>query len=66
MILFGERSLKSATAQFVSHYLKERNHQGLEIGLENLRMMASGIVLEESAATAVGPIEDLRRPVPDG
>ena len=30
MILFGERSLKSATGQFVSHYLKERSHQGLE------------------------------------
>ncbi len=30
MILFGEGALRTATAQFVSHYLNERNHQGLE------------------------------------
>jgi hypothetical protein len=30
MIVFGERSLKSATAQSVSRYLTERNHQGLK------------------------------------
>jgi transposase InsO family protein len=29
MILFGERALRTAIVQFVSHYLKERNHQGL-------------------------------------
>ena len=29
MILFGERALRTAISQFVSHYLKERNHQGL-------------------------------------
>jgi hypothetical protein len=29
MILFGEGALRTATSQFVSHYLKERNHQGL-------------------------------------
>ena len=29
MILFGERALRTAVSQFVSHYLKERNHQGL-------------------------------------
>ena len=29
MILFGEGALRTATSQFVTHYLKERNHQGL-------------------------------------
>jgi len=29
MILFGEGALRTTTSQFVSHYLKERNHQGL-------------------------------------
>jgi hypothetical protein len=29
MILFGEGALRTATSQFVSHYLKEHNHQGL-------------------------------------
>ena len=29
MILFGERALRSAVSEFVSRYLKERNHQGL-------------------------------------
>ena len=30
MILFGEGALRTAIAQFVAHYLKERNHQGLD------------------------------------
>lgn len=29
MILFGERSLRKAIAEFVAHYHLERNHQGL-------------------------------------
>jgi putative transposase len=29
MILFGESSLRRAAHEFVAHYLKERNHQGL-------------------------------------
>ena len=29
MILFGERSLKTAIRNFVAHYRSERNHQGL-------------------------------------
>jgi transposase InsO family protein len=29
MILFGEGALRTAISHFVSHYLKERNHQGL-------------------------------------
>ena len=29
MIRFGEGALRTATSQFVSHYLRERNHQGL-------------------------------------
>ena len=29
MILFGEGALRTAVSQFVIHYLKERNHQGL-------------------------------------
>ena len=30
MILFGERSLKGAIREFVLHYHRERNHQGLD------------------------------------
>ena len=29
MILFGEGSVRKATAEFVAHYHRERNHQGL-------------------------------------
>lgn len=29
LILFGEGALRTAVSQFVCHYLKERNHQGL-------------------------------------
>ena len=29
MILFGERSLRRAGDEFVEHYRRERNHQGL-------------------------------------
>jgi putative transposase len=29
MILFGESSLRKAIHQFVEHYHRERNHQGL-------------------------------------
>ena len=29
MILFGEVALRTAISEFLSHYLKERNHQGL-------------------------------------
>src|SRR3954469_496084 len=29
LILFGERSLRTAAREFVVHYLKERHHQGL-------------------------------------
>jgi transposase InsO family protein len=29
MVLFGERSLQTAVANFLSHYHEERNHQGL-------------------------------------
>ena len=30
MILFGDRSLRNATQEFISHYHAERNHQGLD------------------------------------
>jgi hypothetical protein len=30
MIFIGETSLRRAVAQFMAHYLTERNHQGLD------------------------------------
>lgn len=30
MIFFGEKSLRNAVGQFVAHFLRERNHQGLD------------------------------------
>ncbi len=30
MILFGDRSLRNAAQEFISHYHTERNHQGLD------------------------------------
>ena len=30
MILFGEQSLRRVTREFLVHYHRERNHQGLE------------------------------------
>ena len=29
LVLFGERSLRSAVHEFTQHYLRERHHQGL-------------------------------------
>ena len=33
MILFGERSLRTAIRNFIVHYHTERNHQGLKNGI---------------------------------
>jgi hypothetical protein len=33
MIFFGEKTLRNAVHEFVSHYHSERNHQGLENSL---------------------------------
>ena len=30
VILFGERSLRTAVREFMAHYHEERNHQGLD------------------------------------
>ena len=30
MILFGERSLRRALREYSTHYLSERNHQGMD------------------------------------
>jgi transposase InsO family protein len=52
MIFFGETSLRRATAEFLSHYHGERNHQGLANRL---------IVGGEDANRAAGPIECRKR-----
>jgi hypothetical protein len=39
MILFGESSLREAISEFMAHYHRERNHQGLE----NRLIIASGL-----------------------
>ena len=54
MILFGESAVRRATTEFVAHYHRERNHQGLANALisPSLTMRApkakciSGNVLE--------------------
>jgi len=33
MILFGESSVRKATTEFMAHYRRERNHQGLDNAL---------------------------------
>ncbi len=52
MILFGERSLRRAVQEFVTHYRFERNHQGLGNQL---------IFPEASVRDPRGPIECRRR-----
>ena len=52
MILFGERSLSRAIKEFVSHYHRERNHQGLGNQL---------ILPEHHGAQTEGPIECRQR-----
>ena len=52
MILFGERSLRKAISEFMAHYHRERNHQGLE----NRLIIASD--LQEGKQ---GPIRRRRR-----
>ena len=52
VILFGEASVRKATAEFVAHYHRERNHQGLENRL---------VVPEALAPATTGPIERRER-----
>ena len=52
MILFGEPSLRRATREFLAHYHRERNHQGIDNQL---------IFPDKSAAKSSGPIECRQR-----
>ena len=52
MVLFGEGSLRKATHEFVTHYHRERNHQGLGNRL---------IMREESCADSTGAIQRRER-----
>jgi putative transposase len=52
VILFGEASVRKATAEFVAHYHRERNHQGLEKRL---------ISRETLAPVVTGPVERRER-----
>ena len=52
MILFGEPSLRRATREFLAHYHRERNHQGIYNQL---------IFPDKSAAKSSGPIERRQR-----
>ena len=52
MILFGERSLRRATREFLAHYHRERNHQGLDNQL---------IFPDKLAAKSSAPIECRQR-----
>jgi hypothetical protein len=52
MILFGEGALRTATSQFVIHYLTERNHQGLANRIINP---------EPSCGKMTGPVERRQR-----
>jgi len=52
MILFGEGSLRKAIREFVEHYHRERNHQGL----------GNRLILEaESGAATIGLIQCRQR-----
>ena len=44
LIFFGETSLRKATRQFIGHYHKERNHQGLDN-----RLIAPGVEVGHAA-----------------
>ncbi len=52
MILFGEPSLRRATREFLAHYHRERNHQGIDNQL---------IFPDKSAAKSSAPIECRQR-----
>jgi transposase InsO family protein len=52
MILFGEDALRSAIQEFVVHYHRERNHQGLDNHL---------IIASEAIGTVSGPVRVRRR-----
>ena len=52
LVLFGERSLRSAVHEFTQHYLKERHHQGL----------GNRLVIPDSTPTnRTGPIQRRQR-----
>ena len=52
LILFGETSLRTAIREFVDHYHRERNHQGLENSL---------IMPEDPVGKPGGPIRQRQR-----
>jgi putative transposase len=54
LILFGESSLRTAVQDFMLHYHRERNHQGLDN-----RLIAPEAVLKEAAAK--GPVQRRER-----
>lgn len=45
LILFGERSLRKACHEYLSHYHAERNHQGLDNELIEPRLSGRGSVV---------------------
>ena len=56
LILFGERSLRTAIAEFVEHYHRERNHQGLENRLMSWTELPRPRAVQCSAETGSGAL----------
>ena len=54
LILFGESSLRTAVQNFLLHYHRERNHQGLDN-----RLIAPEAILKNAATT--GPVQRRER-----
>jgi hypothetical protein len=52
MIFFGEASLRKATTEFLAHFHRERNHQGLKNRL---------ITPDEEISPVSGPIQCRKR-----
>jgi len=48
MVFFGERSLKRAVCEYVEHYYRERNHQGL--GINSSNQMTSSVAVRAGSS----------------
>jgi putative transposase len=54
LVLFGEKSLPSAISEFIVHYQRERNHQGMQNRLIQPGAEAAGLQGEIACRNRLG------------
>jgi hypothetical protein len=52
MVLFGEEALRTVISEFMSHYLRERNHQGLANRIIDPETVAAALRVQSDGGSA--------------